>query len=207
MTLAAKEIIQTDREIIEIAFMYGYNSPENFSRAFKKMWGVNPSEYRNNHQYVELFPMLSIEKHGTDSYDFHKDVTALYDYLTESADVKIICFDIVGLMRINDISRDAGDKAILEAVKRILSLKEDNQLLFRLGGDEFALLIRDRDLAYCFEIDEKINSMNGKCFKFGEQEIPLVIRVWISTKTVFESKHEMSEELIHKVKYAWEQTE
>lgn len=46
----------------------------------------------------------------------------------------MICFDIVGLMPINDISREAGDLAILESLKRIEQVCTENMLQFRIGG-------------------------------------------------------------------------
>ena len=42
LTLAATDLIQTDRKIIDIACDYGYENPESFSRAFKKVHGISP---------------------------------------------------------------------------------------------------------------------------------------------------------------------
>lgn len=42
LTMAGKEILETDRKIIEIAFQYGYESPESFSRAFVRFHGQSP---------------------------------------------------------------------------------------------------------------------------------------------------------------------
>ena len=76
-------------------------------------------------------------------------------------------------------------------------------MLFRLGGDEFALLIQDRDLSYCEALEKKILAMNGTCFTYAGQKIPLTIRVWISSNSSFQSAHELSEKLIYEVKHAW----
>ena len=46
----------------------------------------------------------------------------------------MICFDIVGLMPINDISREVGDLAIMESLKRIEQVCTENMLQFRIGG-------------------------------------------------------------------------
>lgn len=43
---AALELIQSNQRIIEIAFKYQYQTPESFSRAFRKMFGENPGQYR-----------------------------------------------------------------------------------------------------------------------------------------------------------------
>ena len=54
LTLAAKEIVQTKRKIIEIAFDYQFNSQENFTRAFKKYFGITPGECRKTKPEITL---------------------------------------------------------------------------------------------------------------------------------------------------------
>lgn len=39
-------LAETDRKIVDIAFEYQFGSHETFSRAFKRMFGMPPSEYR-----------------------------------------------------------------------------------------------------------------------------------------------------------------
>jgi AraC family transcriptional regulator len=48
ITEAAKELVYTNKSIIEIGVEYGYESREAFSRAFEKVYGRNPSEVRRN---------------------------------------------------------------------------------------------------------------------------------------------------------------
>ncbi len=43
---AARDLVDTDKKIIEIAFDYEFNSPETFTRAFKRMFGVQPRQWR-----------------------------------------------------------------------------------------------------------------------------------------------------------------
>ena len=46
LSQAAQELLQTDKKIIEIALDYQFNSPETFSRAFKRMFEMQPSQLR-----------------------------------------------------------------------------------------------------------------------------------------------------------------
>mgnify|MGYP002752600397 CR=1 FL=1 len=46
LTEAAKKIRETDEKIIELAFEYGYDSPDSFGLAFKNFHGYTPSEVR-----------------------------------------------------------------------------------------------------------------------------------------------------------------
>ncbi|MFZ5915568.1 MAG: AraC family transcriptional regulator [Chloroflexota bacterium] len=43
---AAQALLQTDRRIIDIALDYQFNNPETFSRAFKRMFDLQPSQLR-----------------------------------------------------------------------------------------------------------------------------------------------------------------
>jgi len=44
----ARQLLYTDKKIIDIAFENGFDSSEAFSRAFKTVYRVSPKEYRNN---------------------------------------------------------------------------------------------------------------------------------------------------------------
>lgn len=43
LSLAGQEIISADEKIIDIALKYGYDTPESFSRAFKRFHGITPT--------------------------------------------------------------------------------------------------------------------------------------------------------------------
>ena len=47
LSQAAERLVESRSKIIDIAFDYQFNSPESFSRAFKKMFAVQPKQYRN----------------------------------------------------------------------------------------------------------------------------------------------------------------
>ena len=50
MKEAKKILEQTDKKIIEISQMVGYNNEKHFMKIFRKTFGVTPSEYRKNIQ-------------------------------------------------------------------------------------------------------------------------------------------------------------
>lgn len=49
---AARELVETDRKIIEIAFDYQFNSHEVFIRAFKRMFETPPTQWRKQGQLL-----------------------------------------------------------------------------------------------------------------------------------------------------------
>lgn len=61
MTFAAFELQNRDIKVIDIAFKYGYESPEAFSRAFKKMHGVMPMSARDKGVELKAYPRISFQ--------------------------------------------------------------------------------------------------------------------------------------------------
>jgi AraC family transcriptional regulator len=43
---SARELVETNKKIIDIAMDYRFNSPETYSRAFKRMLGMQPNQWR-----------------------------------------------------------------------------------------------------------------------------------------------------------------
>lgn len=54
LAFALKEVRDSDKSLLDIAFDYGFSSHEAFTRAFKGIYGVTPSEYRKNPKPVVL---------------------------------------------------------------------------------------------------------------------------------------------------------
>ncbi|SHJ83302.1 transcriptional regulator, AraC family [Clostridium cavendishii DSM 21758] len=56
LSISGELLNKTDLSIIDVAFKVGYESPEAFSKAFKRFHGVNPSEGRNA-KLKEFYPL------------------------------------------------------------------------------------------------------------------------------------------------------
>lgn len=59
LTKAAQEMVTGDKKIIDLAFEYGYSSPESFSRAFSKWHGVSPSKIGRNENLIKAYQRIS----------------------------------------------------------------------------------------------------------------------------------------------------
>lgn len=60
LTGAAISLRETDSRVVDIAFQYGFNSHEQFTRSFMKMFHTTPSRYRKEKVHVKLMDRLDI---------------------------------------------------------------------------------------------------------------------------------------------------
>ncbi|SET51174.1 AraC family transcriptional regulator [Salinibacillus kushneri] len=61
LTLAAHELMETSAKVIDIAHKYGYETPEAFSKAFRRQHGVTPSDARKNKRKLKSYNRLVIQ--------------------------------------------------------------------------------------------------------------------------------------------------
>lgn len=61
LTLAGEELSSKDIKITEVAFKYGYESTDAFTKAFQRLHGVTPSKTRKGNVKLKAFPRLSIQ--------------------------------------------------------------------------------------------------------------------------------------------------
>ncbi|MGG6312415.1 helix-turn-helix transcriptional regulator [Paenibacillus macerans] len=66
LAFALKEVRDSEKSMLDIAFDYGFSSHEAFTRAFKGAYGVTPSEYRKKPKPV----VLRTKIHPFDRYFF-----------------------------------------------------------------------------------------------------------------------------------------
>lgn len=182
MMLAAKKLSQNPKmSILDIALEYGYSTHESFARAFEQVWNCKPSKFRTA-KFTELFPRLNVPPEKGDDYIMqrrHVDISELYDLFQERKDCFFVLCDIKHMVPINEISRKAGDLAILEQMRRMTASSGEEDIVFRIGGDEFCILTASSEKSYAEQIADKIRSMNNETFSYENQEIPLALHVGI----------------------------
>ena len=61
LTKAAFELQMGEKRIIDIALKYGYDSPDAFTRAFKKLHGIPPSAVKDNSSPLKAYPRISFQ--------------------------------------------------------------------------------------------------------------------------------------------------
>jgi len=63
LTLAAQELQQDKKKVLDVALKYGYQTPESFSKAFVKLHGVTPSEAKKPGVQLKAIPRMSFQIH------------------------------------------------------------------------------------------------------------------------------------------------
>ena len=61
LSKAAQTVMHTDMRLIDIALLYGYESQDSFTRAFRKFHGVSPSAARSGGVNIRTFAPLRIK--------------------------------------------------------------------------------------------------------------------------------------------------
>lgn len=176
MTLAAKDLSEGGFSVTDTAMRCGYNSPEVFSRAFRRVWNINPSEFCDNWKFTGIFPKINYEYNkGEDLYMARKkvDISEAYDFLRQRAGSVVLCFDIINLSQVNVISKKAGDLVILEALSRIDRAAGDDMLTLRIGGDEFALITGLDGEEEAKLVASKVTDLNGETVNCDGRDYPV----------------------------------
>jgi AraC-type DNA-binding domain-containing proteins len=60
LSLAGRELVETDAKITDLAMKYGYETPESFTKAFTRFHGVAPKKARAEACKLTLFNPLTI---------------------------------------------------------------------------------------------------------------------------------------------------
>ncbi len=59
LTMSAQEITVNGCKVIDTAYKYGYESPESFAKAFRKMHSISPTAARSSGAKLKAFPKIS----------------------------------------------------------------------------------------------------------------------------------------------------
>lgn len=180
---AAKYMLHSDDSILDIALRFGYSNAESFTRGFRKIWGITPSEYRKTWHFSDHTPKFSVQRMYFDLEDddmgsIKYDLTQLYDVIQERRNNAYVCADLSRLMWINDnLGRDAGDAALLELMRRVENACNDEDIFLRIGGDEFVVFTNSHEMEHANEIVQEVTRKNNQTIKCGDKEFPVQVHI------------------------------
>ena len=138
LSKAFEEIKITGTRIIDIAIKYGYDSSISFSRAFKNMFGITPSECRNNGNKLKTFPIINFSK-NTDNKVLEYEIKELDDKIIYCYEVSAINYDDL-LYYIRKLYENLKEKNIyyninLANMYGIFAFK-DNKYFYYVGDEK-----------------------------------------------------------------------
>lgn len=173
-------INSTDIPLNEIAFKYGFNSATAFSSAFKKYYGISPSEFRDNckEQYSKIGKgKVTFEEYICNIDNIIKwiDMNAKVE-VKEMSEIRMVYMSHVGdYEKIGDVYeklfRWAGPKGILGSpqMKTITVYHDDPKVTKILQVRQSAGITVERDIAVDGEVG-KMTVPGGK-YAVGRFEI------------------------------------
>ncbi|MTI55824.1 AraC family transcriptional regulator [Geosporobacter ferrireducens] len=101
LTLAAMELQNHNVKVIDLAFKYGYDSPDSFTRAFQALHGVTPTAARKRDVVLKAFPAMTfqliikggnemeyriVEKEAFQIVGIKKQITLIYEGVNSQMD-------------------------------------------------------------------------------------------------------------------------
>ena len=127
LTEAAKLLVFSEKPIIEIAFICGYESQQAFSAVFKSMYKIPPAEYRDNREFYPLQLRFRLHR-NTSKTELNKDDICI----AEKADISA-WMDLMRLVIDGYPVMDEADylSKLITAIneKRALVLKDNGVLI------------------------------------------------------------------------------
>lgn len=88
LTRAAAELVSKDVRVVDVAVKYGYDSPNAFTRAFRKLHGLNPSKVRSSQVKLAAYNRVTFhsQARGKDVLDYCIVEKSAFEILGKSKD-------------------------------------------------------------------------------------------------------------------------
>ncbi|MBD5115603.1 MAG: AraC family transcriptional regulator [Ruminococcaceae bacterium] len=124
---ACKMLNETDRKVLDIALDCGFDSAQSFSRAFKSITGMSPTEYRSRNTAPNIIPAAELVKRFTNRL---KGGILMNPNMIKKN--KIILAGVSG-----------GGNETAEIWKRFMKLDNENPLINKASDDGYEVRILD----------------------------------------------------------------
>lgn len=191
LALAGEELMHSGLSVLEIAYKYGYDTPESFTKAFQRFHGVSPSYVRKNHQGLKTFTRLVLKVQAVGG--------SVLDYCIEELDdVYLFGYEASFLEEEMEENKDVLPDFVHYCERKVSSL-----ISSRVTHDDAEEVVigyryhQEGRLKYVFGVpDETAHAQNG-----GDAHFPLVSRMIPARKWIRFSCDESGnmQELWHRI--------
>lgn len=135
LTVAAYDLQNTSDQIVEIAYKYGYESPEAFSRAFKNLHGVTPTLARSGGVVLKSYPPISFTISVKGDTEMTYRIEKLEAFSVIGVTEKISQTNILEAGGLSDEMKAIWDHAVkMRAFEKLWDLKKEERTLKGILG-------------------------------------------------------------------------
>lgn len=132
LTAAAFELQATDIKIIDLAMKYRYDSPEAFSRAFKKLHGITPISARETGVSLKAYPRMTfhISIKGDQAMNYRieeRDAFTVFGVYTEISTDRETAFE-----QVPQFFRRCDEDGVPDDINELLGRFHDNHTISAL---------------------------------------------------------------------------
>ena len=132
LTLAAFELQSGDRKIIDVALKYGYESPEAFSRAFKKLHGVMPVSARDIGITLKAFPKMTFSITVKGENDMKYRIVKRESFRVFGVYTKVSTNRETAFEQITQFFKKCDDELVPDKINGLLGRFNDNHTISAL---------------------------------------------------------------------------
>lgn len=120
LSMAGEELSMSNAKIIDIAFKYGYETPESFSKAFSRFHGFNPSDAKKSGTFLKKFSRFSIKVkvEGGKIMDYKIEEKGSMKFLTASKSFLNEIINEKGNREISDFWTESFKNGTIETLKK-----------------------------------------------------------------------------------------
>lgn len=127
LTLAAQELaMSSDARVLDVALKYGYDSPESFAKAFRRVHGITPSAAREAGANLKAYPRISFHVSLKGDKDMDYRIVERKEYEVIGKLIKVSSKDGENLRRIPEFWRECYADGTID---RLCSIGAGNAVL------------------------------------------------------------------------------
>lgn len=135
LSKAFEELKTSDIKIIDLALKYQYESTISFSRAFKKLFRITPSECKTSNKYFKLFPIMKFSN-NENYYELNYEIK-------EIDNIEIYCKKTISrthddsLYNIRKLYKEIKEKGLYKKFNEVgqyaISFHRKNEYIYLVG--------------------------------------------------------------------------
>lgn len=117
------DLKHTEMNVLDIAFQYGYESTEAYSRAFRRYFGILPSQYRMNNEALEIYEQNLAYLHDASHHYDYKDVLPLELYIASLPKLTLVGVENshhIDPREFYQVCQTNGTEALINSIENVL---------------------------------------------------------------------------------------